>query len=129
MRKTAQLPRSRRSTSAPESSVTLASDHRAPSARRAPNHHHPHRKLSMTSTRRTITCLALTATLAACTKSDKAPSTSSTSASAAATTVTPGAVAPSSGLSAIDEAALRDFRLSDEKIAHTIQATDNIGAL
>src|SRR5690242_15328936 len=83
----------------------------------------------MTSIRRSTTLLALTVALVACTKSDKAPSTSSTSSSAAAATVTPGAVSSSSGLSAIDEAALRDFRLSDEKIAHTIQATDNIGAL
>src|SRR5690348_15694328 len=84
----------------------------------------------MLSIRQSATLLALTAVLAACTKSDKAPSASSPPSNAAAAAApTPSAALPSSGLSVIDEATLHDFRLSDDKVAHTIRANDNLAAL
>lgn len=84
----------------------------------------------MTSVRQRTTLLALIVALVACTKSDKAPSTSSTPSNPATGAGTASnAASPSAATSFIDDATLHDFRLSDEKVAHTIRANDNLTTL
>lgn len=82
----------------------------------------------MIPTLRTATLLALAA-LVACTKSDKTPSASTSSSPNTATATAAGAASSSAATSFIDDATLHDFRLSDERVAHTIRADDNLSAL
>lgn len=83
----------------------------------------------MISIRQSTTLLALAAVLVACTKSDKTPSTSTASGPTTAAATTSSAASPSAATSFIDDATLHDFRLSDEKVDHTIRANDNLSAL
>ena len=83
----------------------------------------------MVPMRRIAALLAFTASLVACTKSDKSPSASASSSSTTAAATTSNAASPSAATSFIDDATLHDFRLSDEKIDHTIRANDNLSAL
>ena len=83
----------------------------------------------MVPMRRIAALLAFTASLVACTKSDNSPSASAPSSSTTAAATTSNAASPSAATSFIDDATLHDFRLSDEKIDHTIRANDNLSAL